>query len=189
MGRRALTINLCFEASRGQAKCVATEQEQPLDVDVGTSPRHCQPRGDTQQTWTSQKSHLGSGGGQLVQNQAILKQNWPRNDFFSSCSKRSPLSFSQLCKSLQILKFLQLSQPSVNGHCSHCHPSSSLLAAASLQRFHILLTKTLELNLQISSQQNALKALQLISRGLQKSNSHQDVIFLQDDQAFWTCCS
>lgn len=113
----------------------------------------------------------------------------PEMIFFSSCSKRSPLSFSHLCKSLQILNFLQLPQPSVNGHCSHFHPSLSLLAAASLQRFLILLTKTLELNLQISSQQNALKALQLISRGLQKSNRHQDVIFLQDDQVFWTSCS
>lgn len=90
MGRRALAINLCFEASQGWAKCVATEQEQLLGVDVGTSPRHCQPRRDTQQTWTSQKKHLGSGGGQLVQNQAISKQNWPRNDFFLILLQEEP---------------------------------------------------------------------------------------------------
>lgn len=90
MGRRALAINLCFEASQGQTKCVATEQEQLLGVDVGTSPRHCQPRGDTQQTWTSQKSHLGSGGGQLVQNQAISKQNQPRNYFFLIMLQEEP---------------------------------------------------------------------------------------------------
>lgn len=97
MGRRALAINLCFEASQGWAKCVATEQEQLLGVDVGTSPRHCQPRRDTQQTWTSQKKHLGSGGAQLVQNQAISKQNWPRNDFFPHLAPRGAPCPSLTC--------------------------------------------------------------------------------------------